>query len=90
MWLNSSAKLSSEEDQKAISKIEQLDLTSDCQFEILFKAFRFSVEAINLWLGMCVFPFQMVEFKSRLKQTAWQLADTNEGQESCCWFLRNQ
>ncbi|KAJ9453253.1 hypothetical protein DIPPA_05970 [Diplonema papillatum] len=73
-WLKTMNQQLDEDEVKRIDNVSKLDVTSNVQQAILEKAFCFSPEAINFWLGVCVFPSEISEFPNRLKQSAWDLA----------------
>ncbi|KAJ9453254.1 hypothetical protein DIPPA_05970 [Diplonema papillatum] len=73
-WLVTMNQQLDEDEVTRIDNVSKLDVTSNVQQAILEKAFCFSPEAINFWLGVCVFPSEISEFPNRLKQSAWDLA----------------
>ncbi|KAL4176792.1 hypothetical protein KRP22_001733 [Phytophthora ramorum] len=62
------------EDPKVLCDERHISLADKWQLEILRRVYKFSMEAINLFLNTCVFSKDTQQYPQRLSRTAWNLA----------------
>ncbi|KAF1791212.1 Protein of unknown function DUF3638 [Phytophthora cactorum] len=73
-WFESVKAGLSDENRKALGDVRHISLADARQFETLYKAYTFCMEAINFYLNTCVFPRDTAQYPQRLSRTAWNLA----------------
>ncbi|KAG3165355.1 hypothetical protein PI124_g15199 [Phytophthora idaei] len=73
-WFESVKAGLSDENRKALGDVRHISLADARQFETLYKAYTFCMEAINFYLNTCVFPRDTAQYPQRLSRTAWDLA----------------
>ena len=79
LWFASAQSVLKDEQKKALGTVDKLDLTSEPQFDLLFKAYKYNMATISFWLNSCVFPRETMQFPNRLVANAFNLTDIPSG-----------
>ncbi|CAH0519298.1 unnamed protein product [Peronospora belbahrii] len=73
-WFDSVKLGLNNDDRMALSDVRHISLADARQFEMLYRVYKFCMEAINFYLNTCVFPNDTQQYPQRLSRTAWNLA----------------
>eukprot|EP00004_Rigifila_ramosa_P027709 TRINITY_DN9118_c0_g1_i2.p1 TRINITY_DN9118_c0_g1~~TRINITY_DN9118_c0_g1_i2.p1 ORF type:complete len:718 (-),score=123.20 TRINITY_DN9118_c0_g1_i2:39-2192(-) len=73
-WLKLSEHLLVADWREKLQRVENIDLTSQNQWNTLVYAFSKNSETVFFWLNKCVFPTDTKAYASRISATPWHLS----------------